>query len=212
MVRRLQRLRIAEELERIGRLLLLLATFCAASATLAVDDFEKFGELDTFEDAPLEDPISMPPWFKLSFLDLSEDLEDAIGNGKQGLMVYFGQKYCSYCKQLLEGNFGKLDILAYTQKHFDAIGIDIHGQREVTALDGSQWNERSFSVRKNVDFTPTLIFIDKNGAKPCDCQVSTHLISSVPHWNTSPPTTTSRKTSAATWRGLTCRWYLTPGI
>ena len=126
------------------------------------DSFDNH-EFDTFEDTPLADPLSNPPWFKLTFLDLSEDLEDAVGNGKQGLMIYFGQKYCSYCKQLLEGNFGKLDILAYTQKHFDAIGIDIHGQREVTALDGSQWNERSFSVRKNVNFTPTLIFIDKNG-------------------------------------------------
>jgi thioredoxin-related protein len=118
-------------------------------------------DFDTFEDTPLEDPISSPPWFKLTFLDLPEDLEDAVGNGKQGLMIYFGQKYCSYCKQLLEGNFGKLDILAYTQKHFDVIGIDIHGQREVTALDGSQWNESSFSVNQKVNFTPTLIFLDK---------------------------------------------------
>ncbi len=160
MVRRLQRLRIAEELERIGRLLLLLATFCAASATLAVDDFEKFGELDTFEDAPLEEPISLPAWFKLSFLDLAEDLEEAIGSGKTGIMVYLGQKYCAYCKKLLHDNFDKLDILAYTQKHFDAIGIDIHGQRVVTNLQGREWTERSFAVEQSVDFTPTLIFYD----------------------------------------------------
>lgn len=119
-------------------------------------------EFDTFEDTPLEDPLSNPPWFKLTFLDLSEDLEDAVDNGKQGLVIYFGQKYCSYCKQLLEGNFGKLDILAYTQKHFDVIGIDIHGQREVTALDGSQLNESSFSVARKVNFTPTLIFLDRH--------------------------------------------------
>jgi len=119
-------------------------------------------EFDSFKDAPLREPLSNPPWFKLTFLDLSEDLEDAIRNGKRGLMIYFGQKYCSYCKQLLEGNFGKLDILAYTQKHFDVIGIDIYGQREVTALDGSLWNERSFSVNKKVNFTPTLIFLDKD--------------------------------------------------
>ena len=134
------------------------ATSAAPDASDKVDD----DGFDTFEDTPLAEPLSNPPWFKLTFLDLPEDLEDALGNGKQGLMVYFGQKYCSYCKQLLEGNFGMLDILAYTQKHFDIIGIDIHGQREVTALDGSQWDERSFSVRKKVNFTPTLIFLDRN--------------------------------------------------
>jgi len=89
--------------------------------------------------------------------------EDAVRAGKQGLMIYFGQKYCVYCKLLLEGNFGKPDILDYTQKHFDVIGIDIHGQREVTALDGSQWNERGFSVNQNINFTPTLTFFDERG-------------------------------------------------
>ncbi len=108
-------------------------------ASEAGDSFNN-GEFDTFEDAPLPEPLSNPPWFKLSFLDLSEDLEDAIHDGKQGLMIYFGQKYCVYCKLLLEKNFGKPDIRAYTQKYFDVVGIDIHGQREVTALDGSVWS------------------------------------------------------------------------
>ena len=149
---------------RVLSFVLLFLVISAAKTSGASETRDNFGndEFDTFEDTPLAEPISNPPWFKLTFLDLSEDLEDAISNGKQGLMVYFGQKYCSYCKKLLEGNFGKLDILAYTQKHFDAIGIDIHGQREVTALDGSQWNERSFSVNRKVNFTPTLIFLDKD--------------------------------------------------
>ena len=157
-------LRKPGRLERIGQLLLLLATFCTAWATLAQteDDFESFGELDTFEDAPLEEPISLPAWFKLSFLDLPEDLEEAISAGKTGLMVYLGQKYCAYCKKLLHDNFDKLDILAYTQKHFDAIGIDIHGQRVVTNLKAMEWTERSFAVEQDVDFTPTLIFYDKD--------------------------------------------------
>lgn len=117
---------------------------------------------EAFDDQPLEEPLEHPEWFQLSFLDLSEDLQEAIEQGKQGLIVYFGQKYCAYCKKLLYGNFGKLDILAYTQRHFNAVGIDIHGSREVTDLDGDTWSERTFSIEQGVDFTPTLIFYDRD--------------------------------------------------
>jgi thioredoxin-related protein len=150
--------------ERIFRHLLLLGILYTAPLLQAEDkdEFEEFAQFDSFEDAPLEEPISPPAWFKLSFLDLSEDLAEAISDGKTGLMVYLGQKYCAYCKKLLHDNFDKLDILAYTQKHFDAIGIDIHGQRVVTDLDGVEWTERSFAIEQKVDFTPTLIFYDKD--------------------------------------------------
>jgi len=131
-----------------------------ASLHAVDDEFDDFADFESFDDAPLPDAVSHPPWFKLSFLDLREDISEAIAAKKQGLIVYFGQKYCSYCKQLLETNFARLDILAYTQKHFDVIGIDIHGQRSISGLDGHEWNERSFSVKHNVDFTPTLIFYD----------------------------------------------------
>lgn len=116
----------------------------------------------TFDDTPLSEPLAYPPWFKLSFLDLADDLDEALAAGKQGLMVYFGQKYCAYCKALLEGNFGKSDIRAYARRHFDVIGIDIHGDRPVTDFDGREWSERSFSVAQKIHFTPTLLFFDKN--------------------------------------------------
>lgn len=146
-------------------LLLALVTLPAFSASDEDDSFENFEYDEAFavgDDRPLEEEVSHPPWFKLSFLDFAEDLNDSIRAGKQGLLVYFGQKHCSYCKAMIEGNFAKLDILAYTQKHFDVIGIDIHGQREVTDFAGSTWTEHSFSVDNKVNFTPTLIFYDPN--------------------------------------------------
>lgn len=164
---------VMPNLIRFLRLLLTLVLLNSSSGSLAQtgdeavigDDFESFGEFESFDDAPLEEPVNYPPWFKLSFLDLSEDIDEAITSGKQGLVVYFGQKYCPYCRKLLEGNFRELDILSYTQKHFDVIGIDIYGQREVVDFDGSQWTERSFSVRNDVNFTPTMIFYDKDRAE-----------------------------------------------
>ncbi len=145
----------------IRQLLLLFALALAASSGGAETD-DDFGDFESFEDSPLSEPIAHPAWFKLSFLDLAEDLREAVDSGKQGLMVYLGQKYCAYCKQLLHDNFSKLDILAYTRKHFDAIGIDIHGQRTVTSLDGRELTESGFAIDQKVNFTPTLIFYDRD--------------------------------------------------
>lgn len=117
----------------------------------------------SFDDQPLPEPLTHPAWFKLSFLALREDVQEAADAGKQGLILYFGQKYCPYCKALLEHNFGKADIRRYTREHFDVIGIDIHGDRGVTDLEGREWTERSFSSHLGTVFTPTLLFLDTEG-------------------------------------------------
>jgi thioredoxin-related protein len=115
------------------------------------------------EDRPLEEPLELPDWFKLSFLDLRDDLDEVRKEGKDGLMVYFGQKYCAYCKAFLENDLGKEDVKTYIQKHFDVIGIDIHGQRMVTDLAGREMEEGQFAVQENTNFTPSVIFYDRAG-------------------------------------------------
>ena len=115
-----------------------------------------------FDDKPLDEPLSFPGWFKLSFLDLQEDLEEARAAGKSGIIVYFGQKYCAYCKRFLE-DIGKEDIRTYMQKHFDVIGTDIHGDRTVTDLAGMELAESRYATREKTNFTPSVIFYDTGG-------------------------------------------------
>jgi len=116
-----------------------------------------------FDDAPLEEPIENPDWFKLSFLDIADDVREAAAGGKRGLVVYFGQKYCPYCKALLEVNFGKPDIVTYTRMHFDVVGIDTRGSRLVTDLDGTVLTEKAYAERHDATFTPTLVFYAPDG-------------------------------------------------
>lgn len=123
------------------------------------DDFDAL----SFEDAPLEEEFEHPDWFKLSFLHLQEDLQEAIDAGKQGIIVYFGQQHCPYCKQLMTVNFGKSDIATYTQKHFDFIATDIWGDRQVTDFDGAQMKEKDYAELQQATFTPTLLFINAQG-------------------------------------------------
>ncbi|MBI5460657.1 MAG: thioredoxin fold domain-containing protein [Gammaproteobacteria bacterium] len=146
----------------LGRWALLAALVCGCGVVLATTA-PPADDILEFDDQPLDEPLGYPDWFKLSFLDLGDDIREAVADGKRGLMVYVGQKYCPYCKTLLETNFGKHDILEYTQRHFDVIGIDIHGGRGVTDVDGAEGSERSFALRHGVDFTPTLLFYDSTG-------------------------------------------------
>jgi thioredoxin-related protein len=117
----------------------------------------------SFDDSPLSDPLKHPHWFKESFLDLQEDLQQARDSGKQGLIVYFGQQRCPYCQKLLQTNFGQPDIANYTQLHFDVVAIDIWSVEEVTDIEGNLTTEREFAQTQKTTFTPSLIFYDPVG-------------------------------------------------
>jgi thioredoxin-related protein len=148
----------------LARLLCPLFLLCCAINTKAAGvSFD--GGFVVFDDAPLEEPLGFPEWFKLSFLDLREDLEEVREAGKQGLIVYFGQKYCAYCKQFLEVDLEAEDIQTYLRKHFDIIGIDIHGDRTVTDMDGSELTESALAIRNNTNFTPSVIFYNDAGTE-----------------------------------------------
>lgn len=116
-----------------------------------------------FDDAQLAQSIHYPGWFQLSFLNLKEDLQDALGFGKRGLIVYFGQEFCPYCQALIEGNFGKRDIELYTKRYFDVVAIDIHGSKKVIDLNGEELSERDYAARERINFTPSLIFYNEKG-------------------------------------------------
>lgn len=113
--------------------------------------------------SPLREPVRLPDWFKLSFLDLGQDLADARRASKRGLLVYFGQEFCPYCKVLLERDFARPDIEAYTRRHFDVVAVDTRGARLVTDLDGAVMAENDYAERHDAALTPTLIFYDPEG-------------------------------------------------
>ncbi|MFN4262473.1 MAG: thioredoxin family protein [Thioalkalivibrionaceae bacterium] len=112
------------------------------------------------DDRPRPIGLHVPDWFKPSFLDLSEDLDEALAKGKQGLVVYFGMDDCPYCEALFERNFSQPDIETYFREHFDVIALDVLGAREITTVDGRRMTEREYSIELNLNFTPSLLFID----------------------------------------------------
>lgn len=121
------------------------------------------GSAVDFEDAPLTGLIEHPTWFKSSFLDLRADLDEALKAGKFGLAVYFGQRRCPYCRQLMEINFKTDDIVHYTREHFDVVAVDVWSPEELTTVDGRTMSQREYAIQMGTNFTPSLVFFDREG-------------------------------------------------
>ncbi|WP_456373766.1 thioredoxin family protein [Thiolapillus sp.] len=140
-------------------ILVLLQLVWSGGSTLAAESEDPL----VFDDVPLKDMIQHPDWFKESFLDLQDDLQEALANGKRGIIVYFGQKRCPYCRQLMEVNFKQPDIVKYTRENFDVIAIDIWSPEEVTDPAGNTMSQRDYALKMRTNFTPSLVFYDKDG-------------------------------------------------
>ena len=103
-----------------------------------------------------------PKWFKLSFLDIREDVAEAKAARKR-VMLYFYQDGCPYCAKLLNDNFGQRSIALKTRKYFDVIAINMWGDREVTDFNGKETTEKKFARSLRVMFTPTLLVLNEQG-------------------------------------------------
>ena len=116
-----------------------------------------------FDDTQLEEELEYPDWFKISLGDLNDDIAEARAKRKFGIAVYFGQKRCAYCEQFFKVNLADESIKRYLREHFDVIPIDIWGIEEFVDTDGNTYSERELSLRYQTNFTPSLVFYDRNG-------------------------------------------------
>jgi len=137
----------------------LLLTFILLSISVSIlANQQEYEDALVFDDTPLKEDLNLPDWFSLSFLDLQDSLDEALKDGKKGIILYFGRKDCAYCHSLLDINWGDPVIIKFTQKHFNVIAIDVRGDRAITDFNGKIWTEKSFSAHLRTNFTPSLLF------------------------------------------------------
>jgi len=111
-----------------------------------------------------EEGMHVQPWFKNTFLDLREDMDDATKEGKQ-LVIVWEQKGCPYCREMHRVNLRIPEIVKYIRANFNIIQLNLWGDREVTDLDGEVTTEKKLGRKYRVQFTPTLQFFPKKLAK-----------------------------------------------
>ena len=116
-------------------------------------------ELGTFSGAK---PTEYPAWFKESFLEFADDIEEAAEAGKR-VMLVFHQDGCPYCNLLVERNLSQKNIVELIQEKFDVIALNMWGDREVVTVKGQPFTEKQFAAALKVQFTPTLLFFNEQG-------------------------------------------------
>jgi len=143
---------------RPGRTMICLVLLLVCTASVAQNKARYY----SFDDRMIDYDGEHPEWFKASFLDLNEDLTEALEKGKSGIILYFGQPNCPYCKAIMRENLSKPDLVEYVRRHFDVIGMNVFSNEDLTDTDGRATTVKEFAEREEVHFTPALLFYGKD--------------------------------------------------
>lgn len=106
--------------------------------------------------------FDLPDWFKASLLDFREDVQEARQAGRH-VLVFMELEQCPYCARMLDENFRRGEPMAFIRRHFDVIGLNVRGERELEWIDGAKHTERTLAGKLRVWGTPALVFLDPEG-------------------------------------------------
>ncbi|MFI0398353.1 MAG: thioredoxin family protein [Thiolinea sp.] len=101
----------------------------------------------------------MPDWFKESFLEIQDDIQEAADANKH-VMLFFHLNNCPYCAKMLDDNFLQDPLKSHIQEKFDVIAINVKGDRQVQYTKDQAFSEKELSDELEVSLTPTIIFIN----------------------------------------------------
>jgi len=102
-----------------------------------------------------------PDWFKESFLEIADDVDEATEEGKH-VLLFFQLNGCPYCDRMLEESFEAEPLTSYIQQHFDTIAINVRGDREIAFNEEVTVTEKELSEALNVRATPAIVFLNEN--------------------------------------------------
>jgi len=63
----------------------------------------------------------------------------------------------------MTANFSQREVVEKTRRHFVAIALNLWGDRETTWVDGRAMSEKALARALDVQFTPTVLFLDERG-------------------------------------------------
>jgi len=114
-----------------------------------------------------DDGLHKESWFSLTFNDIAEDIEAARKAGKR-LVIVVEQRGCIYCKEVHENILTVPEIRDYIKDNFMVVQYNMHGDAEVTDLDGESLTEKTAVRKWRLLFTPTFLFMPEEAPEGVD--------------------------------------------
>lgn len=102
---------------------------------------------------------AVPDWFKESFLEIQDDVDEATEANKH-VLLFFQLNGCPYCDRMLSEAFETDPLMSYIQAHFDVIAINVRGDREIAFNEEVSVTEKELSERLKVRATPGILFLN----------------------------------------------------
>ena len=103
-------------------------------------------------------------FFNESFWNLSEELQTARDQGKQGILIMFEMDECPFCHRMKKTVLNQPDVQDYFRKHFLILPIDVEGDIEVVNFKGETTTMKDFAFKEyRVRATPVFAFYDLDG-------------------------------------------------
>jgi thioredoxin-related protein len=102
-------------------------------------------------------------FFQQSLGDLTEELEIAREQGKQGIFVFFEMDECPFCHRMKQTVLNQPEVQEYFGERFHSLVIDIEGDIEMVDFAGADTTQKEFARQNRVRATPLLVFYDLQG-------------------------------------------------
>lgn len=105
-----------------------------------------------------DDGLHKEKWFSQTFRDIREDMAQAKADGKR-LVLIFEQRGCSYCREVHEKVLSDAEVRDFIKQNYMVVQYNLHGDEEVTDIDGETLTEKTAARKWRVMFTPTIFFL-----------------------------------------------------
>ena len=101
---------------------------------------------------------TIPSWFKDSFLDINEDIEEASSKNKH-FMIFLDFEGCPYCSKMLKENFEEDNKTSqFIKSNFDVIELNVKGSKEITWIDGEVLTEKYLTEKVKIEYSLFFLF------------------------------------------------------
>jgi len=128
--------------------------------------------------APVQAAEGWEKFFTRGLGDFREELADARGAGKQGIVFIYQQDPCPYCERMKANILSRADVQKWYGERFAAYAIDVRGSTAMTDFAGRRTTEGGYAREVLVRGAPAMDFYDIRG------RLVARVPGEIPDWKT----------------------------